>query len=456
VELITVAAIDDDVASLEFVQAALKHHRVEVLTATDADAGLELVLRRRPQVVLVDLMMPKMNGLDVLDRVLSAAPETDVILITGQYTPESAVEAIRRGATDYLTKPVPLARLREIIDKLVAEVEQRRTALQLDGELLRTYQFENMIGRSPTMLQVFSRIRRVAPHYRTALITGPTGTGKELIASALHRLSPIAENRMAVCNCSAVVETLFESELFGHVKGAFTGAHQDKVGLFEYANGGTVFLDEIGEMPIETQSKILRVLENREIQRVGSPAVKKIDVRVIAATNRNLLDLVAEKRFREDLYYRLSMVEIELPQLADRKEDLPLLQRYFVEQFAQQYGKTIKGITPRAQAVLSRYGWPGNIRELKSVLGSACMMAESETVDVRDLPERLRTRAPEVKSDEDQDMLPLAEVERRHVLRVLERVGGNKVQAAKILGINRATIYRMVNEPDPETQTASA
>jgi transcriptional regulator with PAS, ATPase and Fis domain len=245
------------------------------------------------------------------------------------------------------------------------------------------------------------------------------------------------------------VETLFESELFGHVRGAFTGAAQDKVGLFEYAHGGTVFLDEIGEISLEMQSKLLRVLENREIQRVGSPAVKKVDVRVVAATNRNLQELIAEKKFREDLYYRLSMVEIELPRLADRREDLSLLQRFFIEQFAEQYGKPIKGLIPRAQIVLARYLWPGNVRELRSVLGSACMMAEGEMLDVRDLPERIRTRPAEADTESENELLPLAEVERRHVLRVLEQVGGNKVQAAKVLGINRATVYRIVNEPDP-------
>ena len=226
------------------------------------------------------------------------------------------------------------------------------------------------------------------------------------------------------------------------------------MGLFEYAHGGTVFLDEIGEIPLEMQSKLLRVLENREIQRVGSPAVKKVDVRVIAATNRNLQELIAEKRFREDLYYRLSMVEIELPRLADRREDLPLLERFFIEQFAEQYGKPIRGITPRAQVVLARYPWRGNIRELRSVLGSASMMAEGEMIDVRDLPERLRTRGGEKNDEGSDELLPLAELERRHVLRVLEHVGGNKVQAAKILGINRATVYRILNEPDPGEERA--
>ena len=454
--LVTVAAIDDDQSSLDFIRAALKQQPVEILTDTDAATGLKMVLDRRPQIVLLDLMMPTMNGLEVLDRIVEAAPETDVILITGQYSPESAVEAIRRGASDYITKPINLNVLRERVARLVAEAQQRQAALQLDSELLKTYQFEGMIGRSPLMLQVFARIRRVAPHYRTALVTGASGTGKELVAAALHRLSPVANNRMAVCNCSAIVETLFESELFGHVRGAFTGAAQDKVGLFEYAHGGTVFLDEIGEISLEMQSKLLRVLENREIQRVGSPQVKKVDVRVIAATNRNLPELIAEKKFREDLYYRLSMVEVELPRLSERREDLPLLERFFVEHFAEQYGRSFKGITPRAQIVLARYGWPGNIRELRSMLGSACMMAEGEMIDVRDLPERIRTRAAETKDEDPNELLPLAEVERRHVLKVLEQVGGNKVHAAKILGINRATVYRIANESDPGEEPAVA
>src|SRR2546425_2663595 len=411
--LVTVAAIDDDKGSLDLIKSALKQEPIEVLTHTDAEIGLKAVLERRPQIVLLDLMMPQMNGLEVLDRIMEVAPETEVILVTGQYSAESAVDAIRRGASDYITKPINLGVLRERIAKLVAEAQRRQAALQLDSELLKTYQFEGMIGRSPLMLQVFARIRRVAPHFRVALVTGASGTGKELVASALHRLSPAASSRLATCNCAAVPETLFESELFGHVRGAFTGATQDKIGLFEYAHGGTVFLDEIGEIPLEMQSKLLRVLENGEIQRVGAPAVKRVDVRVIAATNRNLQELIAEKRFREDLYYRLSMVEIELPRLADRREDLPLLERFFIEQFAEQYGKPIRGITPRAQVVLARDPWRGNIRELRSVLGSASMMAEGEMIDVRDLPERLRTRGGEKNDEGSDELLPLAELERR-------------------------------------------
>jgi len=452
---VTLVAIDDDQPSLELIKGALKQQPVEILTETDPGAGLELVLRKRPQIVLLDLMMPKISGMDLLERIVEAAPETDVILLTGHYSTDSAVEAIRKGASDYLTKPISITTLRERMSKFIEEAQQRQKALKLEGELLKAHQFAGMVGRSPLMLQVFSRIRRVAPHFRTVLISGATGTGKELVAAALHRLSPVSKGRFAVCNCSAVVETLFESELFGHVKGAFTGASQDKTGFFEYASGGTVFLDEIGDMPLETQSKLLRVLENGELQRVGSPVVRYVNVRVIAATNRDLQHLMARKLFREDLYYRLSMVEIKLPQLSERKEDLPLLVRYFLEQFAAQYNKVIRGLTPRAEIVLSRYPWPGNVRELRSALGSACMLAEGDLIDVRDLPEHLRSRASQDLTQDD-SLLPLAEVERRHVLRVLESVGGNKARAAKLLGINRATVYRILDEIPPDEAAAGA
>jgi DNA-binding NtrC family response regulator len=398
--------------------------------------------------------MPKMDGMEMLARIVETAPGTNVILLTGHYSVESAVQAIQRGACDYLTKPVSPALLRQRMSVLVEEAKQQYSALQLDAENLRAHQFEGIVGRSPVLLQALGRIRRIAPHFRTALITGPTGSGKELVATALHRSSPVSIKRFAVCNCSAVVETLFESELFGHVKGAFTGAIQDKTGLFEYANDGTVFLDEIGDMPLDAQGKLLRILENGEVQRVGSPVIRKVDVRVIAATNRDLRDMVAQKQFREDLFYRLSMVEISLPSLAQRKEDLPLLECCFIEQFARQYNKVIRGLTQSAQIVLARYSWPGNIRELKSVLGSACMMAQGDMIDVRDLPEFLRSPTA-AQEAEDETMLSLAEVERRQVLRVLEHVGGNKARAAKVLGINRATIYRILDEDAPDAQIAS-
>jgi transcriptional regulator with PAS, ATPase and Fis domain len=283
----------------------------------------------------------------------------------------------------------------------------------------------------------------VAPYFHSALITGATGTGKDLVARTLHRLSPAAGN-FVVCNASAVVETLFESELFGHVRGAFTGATSDKMGLVEHANGGSLFLDEIGDMPLGTQAKLLRTLQNQEIQRVGSLTVRKVDIRVIAATNRDLRRMIAEHQFREDLFYRLSQVQINLPRLAQRKEDVLLLAWHFIQRFASQYGKSIRGLTPRAAIALGRYGWPGNVRELENVIANGCMMAEGELIDVCDLSEELHTSHADSPSDEE--MLPLEEVGRRHALMVLRRLGGNKTQAAKVLGINRATLHRLLGQ----------
>jgi len=442
---ITLLAIDDDPASLELVSDALEQTGLGILTATDAQTGLNIIREKRPEIVLLDLMIPGVKGMELLDKIVSIAPEAEVILVTGHYSTDSAVEAIRKGASDYITKPLSIPNLRQRVGVLVEEARRRQSAARLDSELLRASEFQRMVGRSPAMMDVFARIRRVAPHFRTILITGDTGTGKELVARALHQLSPAQSGPFAVCNASAVVETLFESELFGHKRGAFTGAIHDKIGLFEYADGGSLFLDEIGDMPLATQTKLLRVLQTQEVQRVGAIETRKVDVRVIAATNRPLRTLIAEKQFREDLFYRLSMVELKLPTLSERKEDLALLVQHFIRRFAEQYKKNIHGISDRGLMLLSRYSWPGNVRELENVLGNACMMTEAETIGVRDLPDYLISRPAEVSTDDEED-LPLAEVERRHAARVLARTGGNKVRAAKILGINRATLARLVDD----------
>ena len=441
--LVTLLVIDDDPRILELVTAALEQEELRVLTAPGPAAGLELFLQERPHIVLTDLMMPGMSGMEVLERIMAADPAAEVIVMSAHYSTDSAVEAIQKGACDYMTKPVNLARLRERVKELLAEAARRRHALQLERELIETYQLEGIIGRSPLLLDVFAKIRRVAPHFRSALVTGPTGTGKELVARALHRFSPVSSKPFVVCNCSAIVETLFESELFGYVRGAFTGANQDKAGIFEFANSGIVFLDEIGELPLNAQAKLLRVLQNQEIQRVGSPVARKIDVRVVAATNRDLKAMVAEKTFRDDLYYRLATVEVKLPRLAERKEDLPLLQRYFLERFAGQYKKNIAGITRRAQSLMARYHWPGNVRELENTIGSACMVAEGSVIDIHDLPEDLREGSIQ---DASNDMVSLEMVERRHVLRVLERLDGNKNRAAEVLGVSRTTLYNILNK----------
>ena len=322
-------------------------------------------------------------------------PATEVILMTAHYSSETAVEAIKKGASDYLNKPVSIAALRERIG-----VSGRKSPASGSEpaswrmSCCASAEFEGIVGNSPQMWDMFSRIRRVAPHYRAVLVTGETGTGKDLVAQALHRLSPARKGRYVVLNCSAVVETLFESELFGHVRGSFTGATHDKAGLFEHAHGGTLFLDEIGDMPLATQAKLLRVLQNQEVQRVGSLTARKVDVRVVAATNHDLRTAIAGKALsRGSRSIGFSMVEIQVPSLADRKEDLPLLERHFITRFASQYGKEIRGLTHRAQIVLAMHLWPGNVRELENVIGHACMMCMGETIDVPGSPALLQSPA---------------------------------------------------------------
>jgi len=445
---LSLVVIDDNPGSLELLSSALAQAGLEIFTAADPDEGLDLVYNRRPQIVLTDLVMPRLSGLEVLERIVEFDPSIDVILMTAHYSTESAVEAIKKGATDYLNKPVSIAALRERIGVLVENARKRQRSLSLEDELLASSEFEGIIGRSPQMWETFSRIRRIAPHYRAVLITGETGTGKDLIAQALHRLSPASSGRYVVLNCSAVVETLFESELFGHVKGSFTGATHDKAGLFEHAHGGTLFLDEIGDMPLATQAKLLRVLQNQEVQRVGSLTARKVDVRVIAATNHDLRVAITDKLFREDLYYRLSMVEIHVPRLCDRKEDLPLLERHFIGKFAAQYGKQIRGLTHRAQIALSLHCWRGNIRELENVIGHACMMTLSDTIDLQDLPAYVQGRpvgsehAPSAPGHPPEpggpvDVGTLEEQERLLIVRALEAAAGNQSQAARMLRIGR-------------------
>jgi DNA-binding NtrC family response regulator len=449
-----VVAIDDDQQHLKFIATLLSQDSVVVFTSADSQTGLGLVRDKHPQLVIADLVMPGMGGMDLLEKIIDFDPATEVILLTGHYSAESAVEAIQKGACDYLTKPVQADKLQERVESLLSELRNRQHCLELENALLDRYQFASMVGRSAAMLETFRRIRRVAQHFRTVLITGETGTGKELAAKALHELSPVASGPFVACNCSALVETLAESELFGHVKGAFTGAIQDRAGIFEAANGGTVLLDEVGELSPAAQAKLLRVLQNQEIQRVGSPTVRRVDVRVVAATHRDLRSMIKEHRFREDLFYRLSMVHITLPTLAERKEDLQLLQQHFIKRFAQQYSKPVRGITRRAQALLSRYSWPGNIRELENVLGNACMMTDGEALDIGDLPEYVRRREPFDVAREGV-VGTLAEVEKAYVLRVLEALDGNKVRAAELLGISRAKLYRVLADSDREDASAS-
>jgi DNA-binding NtrC family response regulator len=451
---VKLVAVDDTPSSLELLRESLTQEGLSIFTTTDPEEGLDLVFNEHPQIVLLDLVMPKMTGLELLEKIVEFDPSIDVILMTAHYTTETAVEAIQKGACDYLNKPISIAALRARVEKLLQDAKVRQRAMELDSELAETCRFEGMIGRSPVMWDLFARIRRVAQHYRSALITGPTGTGKDLVARALHNLSPAREGRFVTCNCSAVVETLFESELFGYVKGAFTGAVSDKMGLFEFAHGGTLFLDEIGDMPLTTQAKLLRTLQNQEVTRVGSVTARKVDVRVVAATNRDVETLIAEKLFREDLYYRLAMVELKTPALAERKEDLPLLEKFFLHRFSEQFNKPLTGLTRRAQIALARHVWPGNVRELENALGNAAMMTMSDVIDIEDLPATVRKgdmrkfaaeagaesssepAAPGAPSLEDHEKELLADA--------LARANGNQSAAARILRISRDRMrYKM-------------
>ena len=433
-EAVSIVIIDDNPGSLELLSAALAHSEAAVYTAANPVEGLELVRKHRPRLVVTDLVMPQMSGLEVLQQVVSFDSSIDVILMTAHYTPETAVAAIRQGAADYLQKPVKIGLLRERVASLIESANLRRRVHASTASGAQDLEFEGLQAKSDPMWNLFAMIQRVAPHYRSVLIQGPTGAGKDLIATALHRRSQVP-GKFVVLNCSAVVETLFESELFGHVRGAFTGADRDKSGLFELANGGTLFLDEIGDMPMATQAKLLRAIQNQEILPVGSLTSHKVNVRIVAATHRDLRAAIASGHFREDLYYRLSMVELIVPSLKERAEDIPLLARHFVRKFAAEFSKRIEGLTPRALMVLERYGWPGNVRELEHIIGRACMLTDGTVLDVDSFPESLIHA--EVKAASGESSSLLEDQERQLIADTLRAVKGNQSEAARRLGIGR-------------------
>jgi len=443
--------VDDDRSILTLVGAIAQSEGFDVGTTMDGSEAMQLLRRRLADLVLLDLRMPGITGLEALRSIRDINPQIRVVLMSGHATIDSAVEAVKLGAMDYLTKPFDLQRLRQLLASVREEAAARRAVLTLEGELAQRLEFCGMVGRGAAMHEVFGLIRRLAPHARTALVTGETGTGKELVARALHKLGPRASRRFVTVNCSAVVETLFESELFGHVRGAFTGATDHKAGLFETADEGTVFLDEIGELPASVQAKLLRVLENGEVQRVGSLEPRKVDVRLIAATNRDLLHEVASGRFRSDLYYRLNVAEIVLPPLQQRREDIPYLTAAFVQNFAQRFSKPLVGLTSGAERLLAEAPWEGNVRQLRNVLERACILADGEFVTEAELGGIMRqqmqgtsTKAPAAALPAMHRTVPLVEIEREHIVRTLEQVGGNKAVAARLLGISRRAFYRQL------------
>src|ERR1700742_1686506 len=407
---VTPCLLDDDPAQLDELAALIDELGYESIKTSDRDAALQCIRDGRSRLLLAEVCDTGIYGYDFLDSVLRTDPGVHVIVMTRHYTLDSALEAIRRGASDFLPKPVDRGRLKRALDDVSALYDQRRRVRALEEQLLKDLEFHGIVGKSPAMLEVFDFARKVARHYTNVLVVGQTGTGKELVARAIQQLSPVSSQRLAVCNCSALVDTLLESQLFGHVRGSFTGATDTRPGLFEYANGGTVFLDEIGETSLAMQAKLLRVIQNREIQRVGSPEVKQINVHLIAATNRDLRAEVLAGRFRADLFYRLNSIQIRIPPLTERLEDIPLHAQFFLKKSNDAYGKKIPGLARRAQAVLLQHPWPGNVRELENVISSACITATGDFIDLADLPEHMQqSHARRTGADADWHPLSLEE-----------------------------------------------
>ena len=439
---LTPCIFDDDPAERESLTTLIFDMGYEPISTGDPEEALRLIRLGRCRLVFASVHLDTHDPYEFLARTLRCDPGIQVILMAAEYTLEAALEAIRRGASDFLPRPLDQIRLKRTLDDVASLHDQRRRVRALEEQLLKDLEFHGIIGKSPAMLEVFDFARKVARHYTNVLLVGPTGSGKELVARAIHQISPVSQQRLAVCNCSAMVDTLLESQLFGHVRGAFTGATDTRPGLFEYANGGTVFLDEVGETSLAMQAKLLRVIQNREIQRVGSPEIKQVNVRLIAATNRDLRAEVLSGRFREDLFYRLSSIQIRIPSLSERLEDIPLLVQFFLKKYNDAYGKNIAGLTRRAQTILLQHPWAGNVRELENVISTACITATGDFIDLSDLPEHLQHRSPRRPGDEDWQPLSLDEVRKVHIQKVLQMCNGNRLRAAQILGIGRTSLYR--------------
>ncbi len=446
-----IMVIDDEAEICNILKEFLEGLGYQVLTANSGPEGLKLISQNVVDVLILDLNMPGMHGLDVLKKVKYSYPDISVIILTGFPSIDTAVESMKLGAYDYLMKPIDFKRLEVVLDKVFEQILMKKRLDILERKVRGDYVFEGMVGQSIGMLNVFHMIKQIAPYSTNVLITGETGTGKEIVAHAIHNLSPRRNKPFVVINCASLVDSLLESELFGHVKGSFTGAVRDKPGLFEMANEGTIFLDEIGELPLGLQAKLLRVLEYREIQRIGDTKTRKVNVRIIAATNVDLKARVEEEKYRKDLFFRLNSFCIHIPPLRERREDIPLLCQHFINQLNAELKKDIKGISQSVLDLFMELPWEGNVRELRNVIERSYIMAKGEFIDIKDLPmEYIEIGKKEDSSDVEQsikDVLEdspttLEELEKRYIAKVLKITSGNRSKAAKILGLSRRSLYR--------------
>lgn len=464
----TILVVDDDAVACDLLVEVLQKEGYKVEAVTSGQEAITKGQARHFDVVLTDMRMGEVDGLAVLRAFRERSPDTAIVLLTAFGSMEGAIEAIRQGAYDYLAKPFKKEEIKLVVRRSLDHSRLLRENARFKEELRDRQELSPLVGSSPAMLEVYKLVAKVSQGRSTVLLEGESGTGKELIARAIHANGPRRDRPFVPVNCAALPDTLLESELFGHERGAFTGAVGAKAGLFETADDGTIFLDEIGDVGSMMQVKLLRVLQEQELRRVGGTNALKVNVRIITATNRDLAKMVKEGRFREDLYYRLNVVRIVLPPLRERREDIPMLAHHFLRRFAKVNGYAIGGFVPETMGLLERYGWPGNVRELENVVERAVSLAHGPLIMPDDLPELVRTgplasTATEdpSRAGQDQAHLTLDEVEKRHLIRVLKETAGNKVKAAKILGIDRRTLYRMAERfgldlgEDPGEQAGS-
>ncbi len=447
---IRVLVVDDDEPHAEAVAESLERVGYECVIANSGGTALRLIEEQNFDIILTDLIMDGVGGLEVLAKAKRELPDAAVVILTGHSTIKTAVTAMQSGAATYLTKPLDIGELRTVADKVSHSQRLARSNIELQKQLNERFGFEGVIGNSPLMHNVVARLRQIAPTSATVLITGESGTGKELVAKAIHNNSPRRYKPFVPLNCAALSENILESELFGHVRGAFTGADRERKGWFEHANGGTLFLDEVGDIPLSTQVKLLRALESGEIVRVGTNEPIKVNVRLISATNRDLNEAISSNTFRQDLYHRLKVVSVKLPPLRQRREDITLLIDHFLKEFAASHGKTVNSITSAARKVLTAYSWPGNVRELKNSIESMVVIDCDGVLDVDDLTEDLQSASSgATESNAGADHLigkTFEEIEKYYIAETLKLTEGNREEAARLLNIGERTLYRKIKE----------